>query len=153
MCRITSSAAHHHFMLTLERKQFEPADEQLRRSIPLPRRRRKPTIIFALNIKRTEGRKLRWRQADGWKPLSFFTALNRHIRRYGLEPTHGFRRQRCNLCEKARGSLRRSDRNIHHASSTASLLIRRASELFYFEELLRFIAQRGEIISASSCPG
>lgn len=40
-----------------------------------------------------------------------------------------FRRRRCNLCEKVRGSLRLSDRNIHHASSTASLLIRRCFTL------------------------
>lgn len=144
MCRITYNAAHYHLMLTPKRKQFEPADEQLRRSISLPRRWRKPTIIFALNIKRTEGRNLRWRRADGWKPLPFFTALNRHIWRNGLELTRGFRRQRCNLCEKVRGSLRLSDRNIHQASSTASLLIRRALELFYFEELLRLLHNAGK---------
>lgn len=141
MRRITYNAAHYHFMLTLKRKQFKPADEQSRRSIPLPR---KPTIIFPLNIKRREGRKLRRRQADGWKPLSFFTALNRHICRNGLEPARSFRRQRCNLGEKARGSLRLPDRNIHHASSTASLSIRRASELFYFEELLRLLHNAGK---------
>lgn len=46
------------------------------------------------------------------------------------------RRQRCNLCENEHGSLRISDRNIHHVSLTASLSIQPTFQLFYFKELL-----------------
>lgn len=112
-------------MLTMKRDQFVPADGQLHHSLPLCGRWQQPNIIFCIKYETQK------RQMVG-------NRFYRHTRT-----------QRCKACKNERGSLRFSDRNIHHVSLTASLSIQPTFHLFYFKEWLSLSHNAGYNITFS----